>query len=145
MLDDVEEGDASRPTLCDIKPGARPGVIHDVRFASEPDVHPVTAVIEEGDKDERPFEHADQGKRIEELHLLGVSEGALERLEVREDVFEKEGADGNDSGERVELAPQERVPLAGAKRLHAAGDLVLTWEGRRGGLLGSSHCEVGSF
>ena len=60
------------------------------------------------------------GQGVEEEDLLGVGEGAVDGLEVGDDVLDEEGADGDDAGERVQLAPEEGVAFAGAERLHAA-------------------------
>ncbi len=62
----------------------------------------------EGDEDEGPLEDSDEGQGVEEEDLFGVGERAVEDLEVGDDVLDEEGADGNDSGERVELAPRRR-------------------------------------
>ena len=74
----------------------------------------------EGDEDECPLEHANEREGVEELDLLGVGEGAVEGLEVGDDVLDEEGADGDDAGEGVQLAPEEGVSFTGAERLHAS-------------------------
>jgi hypothetical protein len=79
-------------------------------------------VIEDGQKDEDPLEHADQGQAVEELDLRAVGDGAFEGLKVREQVLEQEGADGDDAEQRVQLAPDEGGSLAGAQGLDAAAD-----------------------
>src|SRR4051812_12733590 len=117
MLDDVGEGYDSCPALGDVKPVAGPGGIHDIRLAAQPDVQAVNAVIEDGDEDEGPFEHADQGQGIEELDLRGIGHGAFEGFEIGEDVLDEEGTDRDDSGQRVQPAPDEGVPLAGTDGL----------------------------
>jgi hypothetical protein len=68
-------------------------------------------VVGEGDEDQSPLEDADQRQAVEELDLRGVGGGAFERFEVGEDVLDEKGADGDDAGERVQLAQQERVAL----------------------------------
>ena len=83
----------------------------------------------EGDEDEGPLEDADERQGVEEEDLLGVGEGAVDGLEVGDDVLDEEGADGDDSGEGVELAPEEGVALAGAEGLHSGLECV----GARGG------------
>src|SRR5215469_1831001 len=77
-------------------------------------------MVGERDKDEGPLENADEGQGVEEEDLLSVGEGAVDGLEVGDDVLDEEGADGDDSGERVELAPEEGVALAGAEGLNSA-------------------------
>jgi len=50
-------------------------------------------------------------------------------------VFDEEGADGDDAGERVEFVPEEGVALAGAEGLYAS-----EWRrGRRCWRGGSGH------
>ena len=74
----------------------------------------------EREEDEAPLQDADEREGVEELDLLGVGEGAVPGLEVRDDVLDEEGADGDDAGEGMELAPKEGVSLPGAQRLHAS-------------------------
>ncbi|WP_433983493.1 hypothetical protein RBB78_20340 [Tunturiibacter empetritectus] len=50
---------------------------------------------------------------------MGVGEGAVEGLEVGDDVLDEEGADGDDAGEGVEFVPEVGVAFAGAEWLHA--------------------------
>src|SRR5664280_1022037 len=107
VLADVEDCDEARVALRDIHPVAGPGVIDHVRLAAEPDVDAVESVIQDGQEDEDPLEDADQGQRIEKLDLRSVGDGAFERFEVRQQVLEKKGADGDDAEERMELAPNE--------------------------------------
>lgn len=82
-------------------------------------------MVGEGNEDEDPLEHADEREGVEEENLLGVGERAVDGLEVGDDVLDEEGADGDDAGERVELAPEEGVAFAGAEGLHSTN-------GRRG-------------
>ena len=79
-------------------------------------------MIEDGQKDEDPLQHAHQRQAVEELDLLAVGDGAFERLEVREQVLEQKGADGDDAEQRMQLVPEEGVSLAGAQRLDAAAE-----------------------
>ena len=88
--------------------------------AADGDEDAIEGVIGEGDEDEGPLEDADEREGVEEEDLFGVGEGAVDDLVVGDDVLDEEGADGDDAGERVELAPEEGVAFAGAERLHAA-------------------------
>ena len=119
VLDDVSEGDEAGVALGHVHPVAGPGVVDDVGLAAQPDVDAVDAVIEDGQEDEDPLEHADQRQAVEELDLRAVGDGAFERFEVREQVLEQKSADGNDAEQRMQLAPEEGVSLAGAQRLNA--------------------------
>jgi hypothetical protein len=93
----------------------------------------------ERDEDEDPLQHADEREAVEELDLLGIGEGAVEGLEVGDDVLDEEGADGDDAGEGVEFAPEVGVAFAGAEGLHS-GELR---GGRRCWRCGGGH--GGSF
>jgi hypothetical protein len=55
----------------------------------------------ERNEDEGPLEDADEREGVEELDLEAVGDGAVDGLEVGEDVLDEEGADGDDAGERV--------------------------------------------
>ena len=133
VLGDVGEGDEAGVALGGVHPVAGPGVVDDVRLAAQPDLDAVEGVIEDGQKDEDPLQHADQGQAVEELDLGSVGEGAFEGLEVGEEVLEQEGADGDDAEQGVELAPEKGGSLAGAQGLDAAPECG------RGRLLGSGH------
>ena len=117
VLDDVDEGDEASDALGEIHPVASPGVDVDVGAAADGDEDAVSGVEGEGDEDEDPLEDADEGEGVEELDLLGVGEGAVEGLEVGDDVLDEEGADGDDAGERVEFAPRKGVSLACAEQI----------------------------
>ena len=105
VLRDVGEGDEACIALRDVHPIAGPGVVDDVGLAAEPDVDAVDAVIEDGQKDEDPFEYADEGQAVEELDLVAIGDGAFEGFEVGQDVLEEKCADGDDAEERVKLSP----------------------------------------
>jgi len=79
-------------------------------------------VIEDGQKDEDPLQDTHEGKGVEELDLRSVGGRSLEGLEVREQVFQEEGADWDDAEQRVEFSPDKAGPLAGPQRLDAATD-----------------------
>jgi hypothetical protein len=98
----------------------------------------IEAVIQDGQKDEGPLQHAHQGQAVEELDLGSVCRRAFEGLEVREQMLQQEGADGNDAQQRVQLAPEEGGSLAGAQSRDAAAKRV------RGRLLCSGHLSRGS-
>ena len=119
VLDDVDEGDEAGDALHEVHAVAGPGVDVGVGAAAEGDEDAVSGVEGEGDEDEDPLEDADEGKGVEEEDLFGVGDGAVEGLEVGDDVLDEEGADGDDSGEGVEFAPQEGVALAGAEGVHS--------------------------
>ena len=51
------------------------------------------------------------GRLVEEEHLLGIGGGAVPRLEVGDDVFDEECADGYDPSQRVQLAPKVKLWL----------------------------------
>ncbi len=138
VLADVGEGDQAGVALRQVHPVPCPRVVDDVRFAAQPDIDAVDAVIQDGQKDEDPLQHAHQRQAVEELDLLAVGDRALQRFEVREQVLQQKRADGNDAQQRVQLVPDKTRALPGAQRLHAAADL-----GRGGGLNGC-HGEVGS-
>ena len=67
-------------------------------------------MIEDGQEDEGPLEDADERQRVEELDLGAIGGGAFEGLEVREQVLDEKGADGDDAQQRMQLAPDELVP-----------------------------------
>jgi hypothetical protein len=77
-------------------------------------------MIEQGQEDESPLQHANQRKAVEELDLCTVSCGSFERLEVGEQVLEQECADGDNAQQGVQLAPEERGSLSGSNWLDAA-------------------------
>ena len=56
----------------------------------------------------------DQRQAVEEPDLLAVGDGALEGLEVREQVLQKKRADGDNAQQRVQLVPEETCALTGA-------------------------------
>ena len=112
VLDDVEEGDDAGDALGEIHPVAGPGVDVDVGAAADGDEDAVEGVVGEGDEDEDPLEDADEREGVEEEDLLGVGERAVDDLVVGDDVLDEEGADGDDAGERVQLAPEEGVAFA---------------------------------
>ena len=64
-------------------------------------------MVEDRNPDEENFQAKDEGQAVEEGDLLAVGFGAVEGFVVGDEVLEKEGSDGYDSGERVETAPQE--------------------------------------
>ena len=131
----MSAGDA----LGEIHPVAGPGVDVDVGAAADGDEDAVEGVEGERDEDEDPLEDADEREGVEEEDLLGVGEGAVDGLEVRDDVLDEEGADGDDAGEGVELAPEEGVALAGAEWLDAAELGRARGCGRRGWRGGGGH------
>ncbi len=133
VLPYIDDGDEAGVSLGGVHPIAGPGVVDDVGLAAEPDPNAVEAVIEDGQEDEDPLEDTDEGKAVEELDLVAIGDGAFEGLEVGEDVLEKEGADGDDPEQRVELAEEEFVSLGGAQGRHAFAD------GWRDGMLGGCH------
>src|SRR5271156_170882 len=103
VLHDIEKGDDAGDALGDVHPVAGPGVDVDADAATEGDEESVEGVEGEGDEDEGPLEDADEREGVEELDLLGVGEGAVDGLEVGDDVLDQEGADGADTCERVQL------------------------------------------
>src|ERR1700679_3223066 len=103
VLDDVGEGDDAGDALAEVHPVAGPGVDVDVGAAADGDEEAVDGVEGERDEDEGPFEDADERQGVEEEDLLGVGEGAVDDLEIGDDVFDEEGADGDDAGEGVKL------------------------------------------
>ena len=107
MLQDVGERDQAGVALGNVHPVPCPGIVDDVGLAAQPDPDAVDGVIEDGQKDEDPLQHAHQRQAVEELDLLAVGSGALERLEVREQVLEQKCADGDDAQQRMQLAPDE--------------------------------------
>ena len=122
VVQDVEEGDHAGPALRGVQPVAGPGILADVRLAAIPDVEAVERVIEQGQEDEAPLQHANERQAGEELDLVVVGLRALGRLGVGDEVLEQECADGNDAGQRVQPAQQERVALAGAERRNSLGN-----------------------
>jgi hypothetical protein len=116
MLDDVGEGDEAGDALGEVHPVAGPGVDVDVCAAAEGDEDAVEGVEGERDEDEGPLEDADEGEGVEELDLEAVGERAVDGFEVGEDVLDEEGADGDNAGEGVQLAPEEGVADAGGAR-----------------------------
>jgi hypothetical protein len=138
VLANIQKCDQTRVALGGIHPIARPGVVDDVRLAAEPDVDAVDAVIEDGQKYEGPLEDAHKRQVVEELDLVSIGDWAFEGLEVREQVLEKEGYDGDYAEQRMQLVPEKGVPLGSAERLYTAADY---WRGR---LLSSGHGIVGS-
>ena len=77
VLNDVEERDEAGVALGEVHPVASPGVVNDIGFAAQPDVDAIDAVIEDGQEDKDPLEHANQGKAVEELDLCRVGCWAL--------------------------------------------------------------------
>src|SRR6185369_17249296 len=104
----------------------------DVRATADGDEDAVEGVVGERDEDQSPLEEADERQPIEKFDLLGVGEGAVDGLEVGDDVLNKEGTDGHDAGERMQPAPEEGVSLASAKRLHTAQRRRGRWGWRSG-------------
>ena len=139
VLRDVEERDDSGDALGDVHPVSSPGVYVHVDATAESDEEAVEGVEGERDEDEGPLEHADEGEPIEELDLLGVGEGAVDGLVVGDDVFDEEGADGDDAGERVQPAPEEGVALAGSEGLDSSLDYRVGRGGRRCWRCGGGH------
>jgi len=107
MLRDVGEGDEAGVALRDVHPIAGPGVVDDVGLAAKPDPNSVDAVIEDGQKDEDPFEYTNQGKAVEEFDLVAIGDGPFVHFEIRKKMLQQERADGDDAEQRVELAPEE--------------------------------------
>jgi hypothetical protein len=134
VLDDVGEGDEAGDALGEIHPVAGPGVDIYSCPAAEGDEDAVESVEGERDEDEGPLEHADEREGVEELYLQPIRKWPIDGFVVGEDVLDEEGADGDDAGERVQLAPEEGVALAGVEGLDAA-DFVMGC-GRRGGCHG---------
>ena len=66
MLRDVGEGDQAGVALRDIEPVACPGIVDDIRLAAQPDPDAVAGVIEDGQKDEDPLQHAHHRQAVEE-------------------------------------------------------------------------------
>src|SRR5208283_3373338 len=99
----------------------------------------VEGVEGERDEDEGPLEDADQGEGVEQTDLLGVGERAVECLDVGEDVLDQERANGDDAGERVQLAPEEGVAEVWAERLDSAHGRM-RGGGRGGCCHGSCSC-----
>src|ERR1700735_1185623 len=97
MLEDVSEGDQACIALCDVHPVPGPRIVDNVRFAAQPDINAVESVIKDGQEDENPLENTNQGQGIEELDLRTIGSGTFECLEVREQVLQKKGANGNDA------------------------------------------------
>jgi len=85
--------------------------------AAEGDVETVEGVIGDRQEDEGPLEDADEGESVEEFDLSGVGGGAFEGFKVGDEVFDEECADWDDAGERVQLAEEKGVALAGAEGL----------------------------
>ena len=58
VLNDVGKGNQAGVALDKVHPVPRPGVIDDVRLAAQPDPDAIAAVIQDGQEDEDPLEHA---------------------------------------------------------------------------------------
>jgi hypothetical protein len=95
-------------------------------------------VIEDGQKDEDPFQHTDQRQAVEKPDLSPVGRRPLQRVEVRDKVLKKKGAERDDAQQRMQLVPKKRCTLAGAKRSDSAAN------GGCGRGLSSCHDGVGS-
>src|SRR6476659_6305162 len=107
MLTDVEDGYQAGPALSNVHPIAGPRIVDDVGLAAQPDIHAVEAVVEDGQEDECPLEHAHKRQGIEELDLCTVSGGAFECFEVGDEMLDEESANGDDAQQRVELSPEK--------------------------------------
>src|SRR5208282_781248 len=122
MLHHVDERDDASPALGAVKPIALPRIIDDVGVALIPDVDAVEAVVKDRNPDKEQLQKKNSGQAIEKLDLLAVSLNAFEGFGVRDEMFEKEGSDGYDAGERMQTAQQERDSLASAQRSDAGLD-----------------------
>src|ERR1035441_1363077 len=137
VLDDVYERDDPGDALGEVAPVAGPGVKIDIYASAEGDPDAVSSVEGQRDEDEDPLQHAHQRQRVEELDLLSVRQRTVERLEVGEEMLQQERADGDDAGERVQPAPEERVAHAGTQRPDPG---LYRVRGRMGGCGGRGCC-----
>ncbi len=119
---DIRKCDQAGVALRQVHPVPCPRVVHNVRFAAQPDVDAIDRVIQNRQKDKNPLQHAHQRQAVEKLHLLAVGDRPLQRFEVREQVLEEKRADGNDAEQRMQLAPDKTRALPRAQRLNAAAD-----------------------
>src|SRR5215472_2505856 len=122
VLNDVSEGYDACPALREVQPVALPRVFADVRVATPPDVDAVEAVVKDRDPYETQLHEKHAGQAVEELNLLAVGDGPFEGFGVGDEMFEKESPDGNDAGERVQAAQEERVTFASPQRRNSRPD-----------------------
>ena len=122
MLHHVGERDDASPALRGVEPVTGPGIIADVGVALVPDVDAVEAVVEDRNPDEEELQQKNEGQAVQKLDLLAIGYWALEGFGVRDEVFEKEGSDGQDAAEGVQTAQQKRGPLTSAQRSYSRFD-----------------------
>jgi hypothetical protein len=73
-------------------------------------------VIENRNPDKKQLQQKNARKAIQKLDLPSIGDRALEGFSVRNEVLEKECADGHDAAERMQTPQPKRNALASAQR-----------------------------
>jgi hypothetical protein len=79
-------------------------------------------VVENWNPDEKQLQQKNEGQAVQKCDLPAIGLGAFEGFGVRDEVFEKEGSDGQDAAEGVQTAQQKRGPLTSAQRGYSRFD-----------------------
>ena len=116
---DVAEGDGAGPALQGEHPVSGPGIVGDVALAPEPDIEAIKRVVQNRQPDPEELEVENKRKAGQQFDLLGVSARAAGGECVGDKVLNQKGAYGNNAAQRMELAEQERMALAGAQGRNA--------------------------
>ena len=79
-------------------------------------------MVENWNPDEKQLQQKNEGQAVQKCDLPAIGLGAFEGFGVRDEVFEKEGSDGQDAAEGVQTAQQKRGPLTSAQRSNSRFD-----------------------
>ena len=104
MPGDVGKCDEAGVALRGVKLIPYPGVGGDIGFTSYPYIDAVAGVIEHGEEDEGPFDEGTEWNGLEVAGDFVVLGGGDKDDAVGPEMFGKECANGNDSGERVKFS-----------------------------------------
>ena len=116
---DVGEGDETGVALGGVEPVPYPGIGGNVGPTAYPYIDAVAGVVKHGEKDEGPL---DEGAERDGLEVAGdfvVLGRGDEDSAVGPEMFGKEGANGNDSGERMKFSEKIVCFRPGCRRRHA--------------------------
>src|SRR5579884_89394 len=107
VLDDVGEGNDSRPALGRVHPIPLPRVSDYVRLAAIPDVDSIQSVIKNRNVDEAPFQKWNERQRVQKFDLGRVGMRTVRCIRVGDEVLDKKSPDRNDAAERMHAAQQK--------------------------------------
>ncbi len=94
----INESDESGPALQGVEPIAHPRILRNVGLSTQPDVHAITAVIQNGQKNEQPFHENSIRNGLQVFGSLIIFLCADQGRAIRPEMLGEECANRNNTG-----------------------------------------------